>query len=298
MTFVSRAESLGAACGALVILATATTPSAQEAILAQLLARTGSYVRDSIASLANVVAVEDYVQRLVDNSAMARNEGLGPEASRRLRSDLLLVRYPGDELRWMAFRDVAEVNGTAVKYAGDRLVKLFSEGSNVTSEKAGAIQAESTGYHMAGASYAVTNPFVGVSIAQPSYQPRFRFSLGDADRSLGARVRIVRFQELTEQGGKKLAPLFGAAGRARGSLWVEEDTGRIVKTDTRFVADASTATSTTTFAFDARLGLMLPAEMRTTWRSTRTTTVSGVATYGSFRRFEVHTESSPPSRSK
>jgi hypothetical protein len=284
----------------------AAAQSGQATTLAQLLGRTGGYVRDLIPELANVVGVEEYVQRVIDSPPGSAPRGV--VESRRLTSDFLLVRYPGDELGWMAFRDVTAIDKAPVTHAGDRLLKLFSERSpSLTKEAIAAIQAESTGHHFPGGSYALTNPFVGVSIAQPAYQPRFRFALGAAGRVTGVSVRVVTFQELAMQNGKELTPLFGV-GRARGSLSIEEATGRIMKTETQFGTVKSTSAfapqldidstpaTTTVFAMHSRLGLMLPTEMQTTWKlqGKRDHVVRGVATYGNFRRFNVQTETSIP----
>ena len=52
-----------------------------------------------------------------------------------------------------------------------------------------------------------------------------------------------------------------------------------------------TATATTTFATDDRLGLLVPGSMQTTWfdPSTRRE-VKGLAKYSNYRRFGVSTD--------
>jgi len=284
---------------AVLLLAIGVALPAQSQRVEDLLSRTGEYVIDSIRRLANVVAVEVYEQRLFDQSASTGRGPLtllGTDSDRRLTSDVLLVRFPGAETDWMLFRDVTVVNGTPVRQSLRRLLALFEEpGERAAAEaQAAAIAVESAGYHMPGGSFAVTNPLVAVALMHPSYQPRLRFTLGGEDRSMGNGIRVVRFQELEQSSGGKLAPLFGPVGRARGSVWIEENSGRILKTDTQFAGSTFSASSTTTFAIDERLGMLVPVEMRTRWRATRTATVSGIATYGQFRRFAVRTETGTP----
>jgi hypothetical protein len=120
-----------------------------------------------------------------------------------------------------------------------------------------------------------------------------------AERSLGPGVRVVGFEELESRpaapGSKSrerepLQPLLVDAGRVRGSVWVEVETGRIVKTEARIGGSGTgVSTSITTFALDPRLGLTVPVEMRTTWRY-NAGPVTGVATYSDFKRFEVKTD--------
>lgn len=267
---------------ALACLASAPARSAQPPALADVVARIGAYVRDSVPALANIVAVEEYVQR-----AIAPGSTSGARRPRQLTSDFLLVRYPGAD-EWMVFRDVSQVDGKPIRQPTDRLLKLFAQPTGTAADQAAAIAAESARYSLPGGSFAVTNPLVAVALLHPYYHPRLRFTSGAEERSLGAGVRAVRFQELDQRPGEKLDTLFGPLGRVRGIVFVDETSGRIVKTDTRFAGGMS-STTTTTFAFDARLGLMLPAEMRTTWGYTGTT-VTGLATYGQFRRFDVQTE--------
>src|SRR5687768_9837615 len=87
------------------------TPSKEE-----LLRRTAIYVAGFVEGLANVVAEEEYRQ--------------GFEASaprRQLKSDFLLVKFPGKDTEFLAFRDVVEVNGRPVTDQQNRLLKLFIE---------------------------------------------------------------------------------------------------------------------------------------------------------------------------
>jgi len=133
---------------------------------------------------------------------------------------------------------------------------------------------------------------------QTYYQTRLRFTLGDIDRSVGPTARVIRFEEIEEirekangEGTRRetLPVLLGAAGRVRGSTWVEQDTGRILKTEARIGDLAQRSTTTTTFGQDERLAVMVPKEMRTTWRN-ENTPVNGTAKYSNYRRFQVSAE--------
>jgi hypothetical protein len=211
---------------------------------------------------------------------------------RRLRSDFLLVRYPGGDATWMAFRDVGQVDEKVLHHDQNRLIRLFARPDAAAASQAADIARESFRYHLPGGSFAVTNPLVGMALMHPEYQARLRFTLGGEERSMGSGARAIRFQERDERKEPAVEALFGPAGRVRGSVWVETASGRILKTDTRFLgrSPATSGTSTTTFVCDERLGVVVPSEMKTAWSYSNTLTVSGTATYGQFRRFDVQTE--------
>lgn len=74
---------------------------------------------------------------------------------------------------------------------------------------------------------------------------------------------------------------------ARGNLWVEEDTGRIVKSELQVGATGVNAVRiTTTFGLDERLQVYVPIEMREFYPDAG----NAIATYSRFRRFDVKTE--------
>src|SRR5512145_2912119 len=81
----------------------------------ELLAKATLYVAQFVDQFSNVVAEETLVQ-----------ETTIPRRKRTMRSDYLLVRYPGDS-QWQSFRDVAEVDGKPVRDQQERLTKLFLE---------------------------------------------------------------------------------------------------------------------------------------------------------------------------
>jgi hypothetical protein len=266
------------------------------------LTQVARYVGDFIPRFANVVAVETYEQRTTAPLA----DGSGSRSVVwRLSSDFMLVRYQVAELNWIAFRDPFVVDGIVLDRPKDRLVRLFTEPNMEATERAAVIAAESIRFQIPGGSAAVTNPLLVVALMQAHYQPRFRFTLGSEDVVAGVRVRRLRFEEREEQpaepgnenrAGQKWPPLLGDdVGRIRGTAWVDPETGRIVKTEARLGAASNTATTLTVFAQDEGLALTVPVEMRTSWTYkerpvNKERPVDGIATYGEFRRFSVHTE--------
>jgi hypothetical protein len=76
---------------------------------------------------------------------------------------------------------------------------------------------------------------------------------------------------------------------SRGLIWIEETTGRVVKTELQVGGSVSPIRVTTHFALDEELGINVPTVMED-WYPQGTGEFRGKATYGKFRRFEIKTE--------
>ncbi len=299
---MSRRLIAGAICPGLLALVLAPA-TAQQTELDDIVARTGRYVREFIPRFANVVAAEEYEQRVRSFSNIASAQALGTsagdETTWRLQSEVLLVRYPLGELDWVMFRDVAVVNGKPLREQQDRLMQLFIAPTVDALQRAAAISQESTRYHVPGASYQITNPLIALALMQPHYHPRMRFRPGRDNPSLADGVRTSQFEEVesretaavpTEAKGPP-PTLLGTIERVRGTVWAEQTTGRIVRTELRITERRKLSISTTTFAHDARLDLTVPVEMRTEWENPKTVltsySVQGTAKYSNYRRFQA-----------
>ena len=117
------------------VLVSVVTLSAQTVSLDTLLARAGRYVGEFIARFSTVVAEERYVQDTLGSLSSFALGGRGtpiqsqPSRHRELKSDFLLVKSD-DAIGWLPFRDVFEVDGTAIRDREQRLAKLFLQSSS------------------------------------------------------------------------------------------------------------------------------------------------------------------------
>lgn len=75
----------------------------------------------------------------------------------------------------------------------------------------------------------------------------------------------------------------------RGFVWIEEDSGRFVRTELQIGGRSSPISVITEYQFDEELGVNVPVTMRD-WYPDGAGEMRGVATYGRFRRFQVTTE--------
>ena len=78
---------------------------------------------------------------------------------------------------------------------------------------------------------------------------------------------------------------------SRGLMWIEEHTGRVVKTQLQLGGVRYPIRVTTTFKFDKELGIDVPTLMED-WYPQGTGEFRGKATYAKFRRFEIKTDES------
>ncbi len=244
--------------------------SAQSPDIDVLMQRVGNYVHGFIDQLSNVVAEERY-----EPDRVRRGNG-------RLRSDFLLVRKPGSERQFLTFRDVVEVNGRSVRNREEALAKLFLQTFDSAIAQANAISAHSADYMFPG-----SDPLLVMVFLQPEYQPRFTFTRGDVDQPLGPDIRRVHFEETTAP--TMLRQENGLDLPTRGTIWVSERTGKVMKTELRLGSEPTTTTITTIFGRHEPLSIDVPAVLEQTYYPSPGEVVKGIARYSNFRRFNVST---------
>jgi hypothetical protein len=289
---------------AVVFAAISTFPArAQTPKLVDMLARASSYVREFEQQLSNIVAEETYEQAY--RSAGGPGGLDRPRIQRRtLKSDLLLMRPVGD-FRWVQFRDVFEVDGTPVRDRTERLTALFSKPSRSALDRIARIRRESARYNIGAVDRTMNVPLVPLQVLDDATRSRFKFTWeGDAPANprasaldgaalpdsprfrVSTEVWIVGYEEVRgptivrSPGGRNLF--------SRGRLWIEASSGRVLMGEIIIANRDVTATLAVSFQSEPLLGLLVPVEMREQYRiRTVPDAVTGTATYGRFRRFEV-----------
>jgi hypothetical protein len=271
------------ACVLLALTVVVPLHGEQEVEQSPIVGLASAYVERFVDALSKVVAEERYSQ-----------QAESPRRTRTLRSDFMVARDPRAK-RWYTFREVHEVDGKLVQEAREgRLAELLADPSADTLRKAQEITAAGLRYNVENIG-TVNHPLLAMSFLQAEYSHRFRFTVGGREKKLGPAVRKVSFEEvrtptvLTVEGNRDL-PAYGV-------MWIDEGTGRIVKTELRLgetpaVSTGHTSSSlgwappttiVTTFGFNETLGIDVPLEMRDRYPF-QWNEIKGVATYGSFRR--------------
>jgi hypothetical protein len=269
-----------------VALATAlAAASAREPTLDEVLDRLGVYVLDYEDDLASVVAEEQYQQ-----SVHGATSSASPQAARRsLISDFAFTR-PADGAPWTGFRDTFQVDGRPVRDRDARLERLLADRSQDGLQQAARIVEENARFNLASnlVRRTINSPTLTVDFLHPRHRGRFTFRRGSDDRVDGRPVWKIDF---TEHGWPPLVQTPGGFEQVtRGTAWVDPDNGAIVRTSLQVVPrpdGLGQARVTVTFGRDAKLGLLVPSEMREAYAIGRGNQIDGVATYSRFRRFET-----------
>lgn len=236
------------------------------------------YEAKFIGDFENVVAEEVYVQ-----------ETSAPRRKRTIKSDYLFVRYPDVE-GLMTLRDPFEVDGKAVRdsASADRMMRLFTSPVPNAILRARALAEEGARYNLLDIG-TLNNPVLTMVFLQRNYRPRFRWNLSGIDKNLGPSVRTVHFEEFRVPSILKTGANQDLL--TRGLIWLDEQSGRVVKTRVQIGPSRIPPEIVTTFRHDDGLGIDVPGEMKD-WYPDRQGDISGVATYGRFRRFQVKTDES------
>lgn len=249
------------------------------------IARATDYVISYWHEVSSVVSEEEYRQE-VEPIVTGWMRSVGPQ-SRKLVSDFLLVKIPGEAAGWLPFRDVFEVDGAPVRDRQDRLVKLFIEAPSEAIENANRVWEESARYNIGPIYRNLNVPTLPLMFLVPPHVRTVTFRKKGEATLDGLRAWVVEYRE---QGRPTLIRTTRADADvpASGEFWVDPASGRVLKT----VLAAGTAKVTVTYRpRPETMGLWMPVEMRESYGHP-TATVTGTATYSKFRRFQVLTEES------
>jgi hypothetical protein len=284
----------GIASVALLALAVAVPARADEPTLQTVLARAGTYVAEFHRRLARLVAEERYTQRW-ETIWTGRRNGTTKQGDRVLLSDLLLVKPAGAD-DWLQYRDVFEVDGQRVRERTERLPDLLSDRSASAAAQVERIREQSAAYNLGTIRRDVNVPVLAMRFLTFENQPRFTFTRA-ADRSAAAahiapdeagvfRVTAelwaidydeVRRPTLIHTFANKDLP-------AHGRFWIDPDTGRVLITELRAGNKNVRGTIDVSYRSEPLLDLLVPVEMREEYVDKAGSHITGVATYGRFRR--------------
>jgi hypothetical protein len=248
--------------------------------------------------LSSIVAEESYVQ----SARSMRRASSALHSRKSLKSDLLLVR-PSDSDRYVEFRDVFEVNGTAVRDRDQRLTQLFLQPTSASGDQLRAIIDESARHNIGDIPRNVNTPMLTLHFLQPDKQRHFRFrraKSGHPELGTGAAMpgrSTATFRVTTEmwvvEYRETERPTIIKTDRGRdfpatGRFWINPESGAVMMSELVMENAEVTATINVSYQSEPILGFLVPVEMRERYRA-RNERVEGIATYGRFRQFQVTT---------
>jgi len=256
-------------------------PPARDIELQRLLARASGYVAGYEREYSMLVAEEKLVQSTTTKV-------------QSLRSDLLLVRTPGAE-GWVAFRDVFEVDGQAVRDRDDRLKRLFLDPGVAAQAQLKQIKADSARYNIGQIERNINVPLFALKFLRSENLSRCRFRLDGRKNVGGVAAWRMSYEEQARPTLVSLNRVDDAA--ATGWFLIDPASGATIGTRMEFELRSGVMEFEVRYARDAALGLWLPVEMTEVFSryvsggaSDRTVSVDSRATYSKFRRFQVTTD--------
>jgi hypothetical protein len=282
------------AASRLVVVGFLTGPAAvfagQPPTVTDVMQRAHAYIVEYEDDLSGIVSEERWRQRIVlpDGST---------ESERVLRSDYLVYQLLPEE-EWFGFRDVFEVDETAVRDREARFRELFTRGPASVAEQATKMAAESARYNLGDVYRTINRPTFVLAFLRPAYRSRFDFAKVGDETVNGTPTWVMSYKEIKEptfirtQNGKSL--------KSHGRLWIDPMTGRLVRSelvtgDTR--AAPERATIVVTYGPDPALGFWVPVEMSEVYDNPRKPSakrITGLATYSNFRRSELKVRLASP----
>jgi VWFA-related protein len=256
--------------------------------LVALLVRAGDFAVDYQQRIEGLLSEEQYDQTLskwksgpvvVAGTSQTKDDWF-VDKRRRMRSDYLLARG-GGPIGWQQFRDPFEVDGAAIRPHTGRLAKLFADTPPTALQQASQYMTESARYNLGFGERNMDVPTLALVLLEPATRDRFFFRKQGEQRINGTTVWQVAY---TERGSPTI---FAGDHRSdlplEGTLWIEPQQGRVVRSTLRLNMEETDAEITVSYAPTADLGgLWVPTEVRETYTSD-TQKLESMARYVNFR---------------
>jgi hypothetical protein len=259
------------------------------------LKRATEYVTQYEEQLGNLIGSEEYVQNAVWMVTGGRGfPQVGKKMQRRSTSDFLIIQV-GSE--WAALRKINRVDGFKEKEAEPAFEDAFDNSPQANAKRLLDMKAESTRHNLGDVRRDINLPTFALKVLRKSEVGRFSFERAGASRIEGIQTWAIRFQE---QSGRSLVA--GGNGEilySNGTLWIEPETGRVLRTEfrveNRYTATPLKGSSIVTYGEGKRVKMLVPILMVERYES-EFHTIDARADYSNFRPFEVDVkfEISPP----
>jgi hypothetical protein len=250
------------------------------------LQRATDYVTQYEEQLGNLIGAEEYVQNAVWMGTGARGFAqVGKRMQRRTSSDFLIIQV-GSE--WTALRKINRVDGFKEKEVEPAFEDVFDNSPQANAKRLSDMKAESTRHNLGDVRRDINLPTFALKVLRKSEVGRFSFERAGTSRIEGIQTWAIRFQE---QSGRSL--VVGGNGEilySNGILWIEPETGRILKTEfnveNRYTPTPLKGSSIVTYAEGKRVKMLVPLLMIEHYE-TEFHTIQTRADYSNFRPFEV-----------
>lgn len=295
---------------ALLIVAAGAVPAAasDEPSVKTVLQRAATYVARFERDLSGIVAEEHYVQEArrlpTGDCPPGTGAGAGQEAPGcqdrpaeptriELRSDLRLLR---SRHGYVQVRDVFEVDGRTVRDRSERVGAVLDRSGAIDEELKGRILRGNARFNVGDVLRTMNVPLVALQFLEHDNQWRFKFKRtpdraarfdpaatgDDSVFRVSTEVWTIEYRE--HEPRTMIRTPEGRDLPARGRLWIDPDTGRVLMTELQVDRHGLRAQVTVSFQSAPLRDMLVPVEMREHYEAPDRSRIDCVATYGHFRR--------------
>ena len=282
-TWMTALAALAIGSGVALVAAGGGSPTQRQdaSAVSSLVAAAAAYVKEYQRELTSVVADETYTQHVV---AQVPRDGQRPLET-TLTSEIFFMFTAGHD--WMAIRDVRAVNGEALEDRPDLRQALQQLPAP---EVAGRFKTYNSRFNVGRITRNFNEPTLSLLVLDDRHRARFAFERTRERRSPDGSEVTLKFTE--RRGPTLIRNLDGRNAFAAGEVTVEPGTGRVINAILAVTINSVRATLSTRYAFEERLGIMVPARFGEHYEdgvspSSRYEEIRCEATYTNFKRFEV-----------
>ena len=253
--------------------------------------RAQNYVKAYQEQLGTLIGQENYEQAAKWDSNTTVSNGTtrsGMRAGtqrRKMSSDFLLSRIEG---QWFGVRNVLTVDQRRIDGKPADFARILAQSPVTAAQQLEAITAANRRYNIGDFIRTFNVPTFPLKILHSSNVSRFVFEKG-AEKKIGNATALeIRFSEASHP--TMIRDLNGNDQAQEGSLWIDPDTGTVLKTETRITARTGSiwgkVTLIVTYKQSTKLNMLVPDAMEERYDS-EFHRVDATARYSNFRRFET-----------
>lgn len=240
-----------------------------------------AYVRAYQQQFAYLIADEETVQEAFG----VKEEARIPLGRRMTRGEIFITFLEGRR-HWTTVRDVAEVDGVAVRDRVNLPDLLSREDPDQVARRLFALNAR---YNIGGVVRNFNDPMLALLPLNDAHRSRFSFDVERPGRR-DSSVSLVTLAFRERERPTLVRPESSGAAFSRGALTIDAATGTVRHARFTVTYDKIEAELVTEFTHESRLGLWVP----TTFSERYTARVDGLddlitsaSTYSNYRRFEA-----------
>jgi len=256
---------------AVILLAAPCQARAQR--LERVLNRASDYVQQFERDFAMVISDETYEQ---DDHRAHR--------ARELQSEMAFLWLPREQT-WLAVRNVlavTEAGKTRRIHDGDtRLARVLNSSSIGQVRR---LADEGARFNLGRIKRNVNDPTLVLRFLDETYRSRFDFQLAEPEERVnGVDAWMLTFTE------RQRPTVIGTDADvfSTGALWVSRVDGTVLRTRLTIAPGQPTASLTVDYGRDPKLGMWVPARMEEIYTELPHESITCVARYTNFRRFET-----------